>query len=235
MISARLGFMSSRGFDPRSIANLAAWYDASISGCVTIATGVSRWADQSGNGRDYIQSTGNNQPVLTSNAINGLPAITFDGSNDFLQTATFTLGSPHTVFLVMKFVSAWSSGTQTVIDGFNGSSCRLTRTESTTGTYGTNIDNAASGISWTNWSVVAMQLNVGTGGSLTVNNSTVATTSSVGSQSSAAGLTLGRYGSAGIQYSPISVAAQLHYSRALTSTEITTASRGLGAKFGIVF
>jgi hypothetical protein len=41
----------------------------------TIATGVSRWADQSNNGNDVIQATAARQPVITGSLANGLPAL----------------------------------------------------------------------------------------------------------------------------------------------------------------
>ena len=54
---------------------------------VTGTSSVSQWDDDSGNGRDFIQGTGSNQPALTEDAINFNPAITFDGSSDFLEDA----------------------------------------------------------------------------------------------------------------------------------------------------
>lgn len=74
----------ARGFNPRSIANLALWLDASDSSTITTDTGVSVWADKSGNGRNATQSTGNNQPTRTV-TINGRLALTFDGTNDSLN------------------------------------------------------------------------------------------------------------------------------------------------------
>ena len=62
---------------------------------------VTLWADQSGNGADAEQGNSANQPVLDDNAINGLPALSFDGVDDFL---TFTLPinglSGMTIFVV---------------------------------------------------------------------------------------------------------------------------------------
>jgi hypothetical protein len=74
------------GFNPRSIAGLYAWWDASDSATITTDTGVSVWADKSGNGRNATQSTGNNQPARTV-TISGRLALTFDGTNDSLTFA----------------------------------------------------------------------------------------------------------------------------------------------------
>ena len=65
----------SFGFDPSQVtsATLKLWLDARLG--VTIATGVSSWADQSGNGNTFTQGTGANQPALSSTAVNGFPGV----------------------------------------------------------------------------------------------------------------------------------------------------------------
>lgn len=76
---------ASGAFTPRSISGLAAWYDAADASTLTIATGVSQWADKSGNGRTLRQSTGNNQPLSTTRTLNGKTVLEFDGTNDVLS------------------------------------------------------------------------------------------------------------------------------------------------------
>ncbi len=49
---------------------------------------VKTWYDQSGNGRDATQTTAQSQPSIALSAVNSKPALTFDGSNDVLTTAT---------------------------------------------------------------------------------------------------------------------------------------------------
>ena len=46
---------------------------------------VSTWADTSGNGNNATQISASNQPTFNTNVLNGFPAITFDGSNDYLN------------------------------------------------------------------------------------------------------------------------------------------------------
>ncbi len=46
---------------------------------------VSHWKDSSGNGLDAAQSMDSRQPVLIANAINGKPALRFDGDDDHLK------------------------------------------------------------------------------------------------------------------------------------------------------
>lgn len=97
---------------PSALTNLVAWYKSDVG--TTIATGVSQWNDQSGNGNNLVQATGSLQPALTSNAINGLPALTFDGTDDTMAVA-FVLAQPTTVFFVMRPVAL--VGSRTYVDG----------------------------------------------------------------------------------------------------------------------
>ncbi len=55
------------------------------AGVTTSGGTVSAWADQSGNGFN-VAATGSQQPALTASAINGQPALTLDGNDDFLQS-----------------------------------------------------------------------------------------------------------------------------------------------------
>ena len=90
------------GFNPRSLSGLAAWFDASVSSSITIQTGVSRWNDLSGNSRHLTQNTTNNQPAYGNVTLNGRSVVTFDGSNDRLQSAAFSIPQPYSVWGVMR-------------------------------------------------------------------------------------------------------------------------------------
>lgn len=86
-----------------SVTNgLRFWLKADVG--VTTTNGlVTRWADQSGLGCDATQGTATNCPALLTNALNGLPAIKFDGTNDYLAATSPTWTSNHhTTFLVWK-------------------------------------------------------------------------------------------------------------------------------------
>lgn len=73
------------GFNPRSIPQLTAWWDASDTATITAVSGaVSVWADKSGNGRTLYQGTAANRPATGTRTIGGLNALDFDGSNDAL-------------------------------------------------------------------------------------------------------------------------------------------------------
>jgi len=60
----------------------------SDSGLVSTSGKVSSWTDISGNGFSLISEAGSEQPLLVENEINNLPAVVFDGVNDFLQTSS---------------------------------------------------------------------------------------------------------------------------------------------------
>lgn len=68
------------------INGLVFWHRAD-AGVSTAGSAVTGWADQSGNGHDAAQATSNARPMLSANAINGEPAIVFDGNNDTLTIA----------------------------------------------------------------------------------------------------------------------------------------------------
>lgn len=55
------------------------------AGVTTSGGTVSGWADQSGNGFN-VAASGSQQPAFAASAINGQPALTLDGNDDFLQS-----------------------------------------------------------------------------------------------------------------------------------------------------
>ena len=48
---------------------------------------VSGWQDQSSKGNDAVQSTATKRPTLLATAVNGLPALRFDGAEDYLHVS----------------------------------------------------------------------------------------------------------------------------------------------------
>lgn len=103
---------------PLTILGSLAWWVRSDLG-ITIATGVSAWADQSGNGINFAQGTGASQPALVSAVLNGKDAVRFDGSNDYLDAA-WTRSAPGTqplyVWLVYS-LTTWVSNDSIICDG----------------------------------------------------------------------------------------------------------------------
>lgn len=120
-MSPRLLRPRATGFTPRSLSGLAAWYDAADSASITIQTGVQQWADKSGNGRNLVQNTTNNQPLHGSVTLNDKPVVTFDGSNDSMGCA-FTLTQPFSCFFVYRYEATPASGKVVLTARFAGTS-----------------------------------------------------------------------------------------------------------------
>ncbi len=63
---------------------LVTWLRAD-AGVTSSGGSVSQWADQSPAGNNAVQATSGDQPTLTTNAMNGEPALTFNGSTSYLS------------------------------------------------------------------------------------------------------------------------------------------------------
>lgn len=87
--------------NPTQIAGCVLWLDASQMG-LTDGTAVSTWSDLSGSANDATQATGTNQPVFHTNIISTLPAVLFDGSNDFMSYSDFVASKPMSIFVVTQ-------------------------------------------------------------------------------------------------------------------------------------
>lgn len=77
-------------FHEPTVEGMLAWWkadadcyeDAGTDPCED-GDGVYQWDDQSGNGNDLVQSTASNRPTYKTNILNSLPAVRFDGSDDY--------------------------------------------------------------------------------------------------------------------------------------------------------
>lgn len=88
------------------------------SDSITGANGsaVSTWADSSLNARNFTQANAANQPTVVTNGIGGKPTVRFDGSNDYLDSATGSYSQPITVFSVARKTAA-GSGYERILHG----------------------------------------------------------------------------------------------------------------------
>ena len=70
-------------------------------------TSNASWVDRS-NSRALVQSGSGSRPTLSATAINGLPVLTFDGSNDLMQCAAAGANGVNncSMFLVMRYNGA---------------------------------------------------------------------------------------------------------------------------------
>jgi len=110
------GIAGTLAFDANfaTAAKLATSFTESSSNAatVTINTSGATGARISG-ARDLYQGTAANQPILTIAA--GGNYVTFDGSNDYLKAAAFSLSQPETVYFVGSQIS--NTVSDSLIDG----------------------------------------------------------------------------------------------------------------------
>jgi hypothetical protein len=71
--------MQGRLWTPAQLRT-ALWLDAADLSTISVTTGASTWRDKSGNQRHFTQGTGETQPTLTPNGLNGLNVLSFNGS-----------------------------------------------------------------------------------------------------------------------------------------------------------
>lgn len=90
-----------RPFRPDQVPGLTQWLDAADRSTISLATGINQWSDKSVVGLHATQGTGGSQPAYTLNSLNGLPCVTFDGTDDFLSSASISLGEI-TIFAVVS-------------------------------------------------------------------------------------------------------------------------------------
>lgn len=81
----------------------ALWLDAADTTTITESSGaVSQWNDKSGNGRNFTQATGANQPTTGTRTINNVNVLDFDG-NDWLGRADDAGMRPSTLTTFIVF------------------------------------------------------------------------------------------------------------------------------------
>lgn len=88
-----------------SDGNTVAWYDYSDIDTIDkdINNRVASWRDKLGSGHDLLQSVLEYRPLYKDRGIY------FDGANDYLKTAAFTLNQPEHIYAVIKQVR-WFGG-----------------------------------------------------------------------------------------------------------------------------
>jgi hypothetical protein len=84
---------------------------------------VTKWYDQSGNGKDLLQATTTNQPKIVNAGVvtlqNGLPAMPLDGVNYYMGQSTLNIANPYTANAVATRTGAAggsSSGYQRLLN-----------------------------------------------------------------------------------------------------------------------
>lgn len=162
------------------VTGYEAWFDASKIEGLADDTAVSSWPDLSGNGYTMSQATSGDQPTYYESTagklVNGLPAVWFNGSSDYLSTtsAISTAASNVTMFLVCGNTSVPSGdfGLCAFLNGHNGTSGNngYGIAVATGSAYGSKVGWLDPGIAWetssqaedTSGSVHVYSLSIGT-------------------------------------------------------------------------
>jgi len=186
-----------------SFATTELWLDAADSGTTTESGGsLSSWADKSGNGRDAVQATSGDQPLLQAASLNSLPTVSFDGVSQtlegnwpleetLLQSTIFAVVNVDTAQArfgrIAAFVTDPSSLTHMMlVTGESGGFC-IARDDKVVGEKGTGLYGV--------WHQIAAQHITPTvdGGTIYADGLLLTATESLGSYGGAGGLVGGQY------------------------------------------
>ena len=218
--------------------------DASLITGLSNGDNVSQWRDQSDNGNNFAQS-GNNRPSYRTSAINNLPAVRFDGTNDYMtgnRWSSYATSTAYTVFVVGKATNVnTNSDRGDRNDGFwgdtGGNVAQFLRSSSRVGTLnydGTN-DKIEQAYTVGTWKVFTSSL--GSGYISIKQNGTAASTASSGNTDSLNNsLELGRVYSSfyGNQLClDGDIAEMIIYNRSLSTAERDAVEMYLVTKYGL--
>jgi len=179
-------------------SGLNLWFRADAG--VTQSSGnVSQWNDQSPNAFTATQSTGANQPVLVSNAVNGLPALQFSGSQTLVGTGTVSDTSTQGTTIITVASTTTPGSQEYSVNVGNTAGPGVTRTMGyvySEQTFAVSYAQAVAGASPPLGTFVADVATLGTDGASTTfyrNGTETGTGSNGGTGTAAAGFTLGSY------------------------------------------
>jgi hypothetical protein len=228
---------------PRS--GLQLWLDANNS--VTASGGsISTWSDISGQQNNATQNTSADQPTLVSDAINGLSAVSFNGSTQCLQlpggSAFSNFSSGASIFVVTEPTSV-TSGARFIDLGNGSASDNLLLDEPTASGAALYVYNGSSPSNVTSSSAITTNqfqlLEAVYSGTTTA---TISTNGVAGAQSASmntiantnrANCYVGQ-GSGGGNYFKGQIAEILVYNRAVTASEQASIEGYLLSKYQIV-
>jgi len=218
------------GFNPKSISGLYAWYDAADATTITQGTGVSSWADKSGNGRTCSQATGANQPAYVLAGQNGKNVIDFaSASKNMTTNGTAWSLTDNTMFWSFQFPDTAASAASWQLFDFN--TVRELVFGNTTSELRIGVTTTAIVPVSRRWYILSVQwlgiptifrLNQSAGTTLTAN----ASFTSGASSQMYMGFNGGATGIRGY------IGECITYSTALSATQVTTVNNYLAKKWG---
>jgi hypothetical protein len=94
------------------------------------------------------QATSGNQPVVRTSAVNGHRAVAFDGTSDYLDSASdiATLNRPFTTYLVLRSDGHLGGAEQTILQSLLGSGGELYTNNDTRHVWGRQRERRLRGL-----------------------------------------------------------------------------------------
>lgn len=225
---------------PSLIADLGLWLDADYAeGFLTldVSGNVTQWTDRSSFGRHATQTVVLSRPAYTPNAVNGRPAVTFNGTSHFMNGVAFAGTEPFTLFTVVKKLGTGSGGGAHHFN-FNpgGSVFGLAINTNPDTQQGGLIDMTAwrqDGVNVATNAVVRQTVTKSAGVHVYTRNGGITFTNNVPSTSAAqvSNYELGRH--SGSAYANVALCDAIFYSRLLTAGERNQVHAYLDSKWGI--
>lgn len=189
---------------------------------------VATWADQSGNGRDLTQATGASKPLWVASQFNGQPILRFDGSDDYMQSTSFSATQPVHAFFVFK--TTMTTGGRYMYSGSTVANHAVV----TTGTA-TQVQLLATGvclITPTSGAVGVLEAFWSGASSYTKYNAGSAVTGNAGTTGVSGGFLLGAAWDASSKYA-MDIAELVICSAEITSTDYTALKAYFNATYGL--
>ena len=216
---------SAGGYPDLPTTNLIHHWDAALGLTKDGGNNLSQWDDQIGSA-DWAQD--GDTPLWVAGAVNGLPSIRFDGTDDSLDHST-AMNVPMHIFMVLNQIS-WSSS-DIIMDEPAGDFELSQRTS--TPQIGFGLDGTPSNVSLAvgTWGLIHF-LNQSTVAFISVNDG--GETAVSGNTSNSAGLNLGAKRT-DARFSNIEVAEIAVYSAEVTGSPLTDARGYFEGKFNLTY
>jgi len=219
---------------------LQLWLDAALPGTITRdgLGKVSEWKDKSGLNRHCVQATATAQPTFQATGIAGLPAVNFDGSDDFLPFSDQTLPWIASSSFTIIYVASKPANNNTYVLGGTASGTRNNLiagyVSSNTFKFGFGNDDQNAivpiGVVGTPEIYTLVYNNSDNSRRVRRNGTDVAVGASSGGLTNMTGQVIGRYSAT---FGAFKLGELLIYNRALTVNEYISIERDLISKWAI--
>jgi len=221
-------------------AGLQLWLDAALPGTIDRdgLGKVSQWRDKSSYARHCTQATASAQPTFQATPIAGLPAVNFDGSDDFLPFSDETLSYIASSSFTLIYVASKPANNNTYVIGGTASGTRnnLIAGYVSSNTYkfgfGNDDQNAIVpvGVVGTPEIYTLVYSNADNSRRVRRNGADVAVGASSGGLTNMTGQVIGRYSAT---FGAFKLGEILIYNRALSVNEYISVERDLISKWAI--